>query len=219
MKKKILLSLLAFVFCLAIVGCEKESKDGWELTKDTARGSVEIVIDEDAKSAYDKAMQSYEEGSLTLIALLGEQVVAGTNYMYLCQGDNKLKVVIVYNDLEGNSSVTSVKDFDLNKYANKDISMNAEMLSGGWYTIIPGRPIMLAEQLQSYFDTATEKLVGVSYFPASVIATNTDSYAILCYGRTADANATEGVYVLTLRVKDNNPEIASIAAIDLKDFN
>ena len=78
---------------------------------------------------------------------------------------------------------------------------------------------MLSEQLQNYFDTVTEGLVGVSYYPVRVLATNTDSYAILCYGRVSDANATEGVYIMTLKVENDKPELVSIAAIDLKEFN
>jgi len=219
MKKKIIFSLLAIVFCLTIIGCEKESNEEWELTSDTARGTIEIVIDEDAASAFNDAYKNSKEENLSLVALLGEQVVAGTNYMYLCKSNNNLKVVIVYKDLEGNSSITSIKDFDLNKYINKDISMSGEALSGGWYTTIPGKPIMLGEQLQNYFDTVTEGLVGVSYYPVRVLATNTDSYAILCYGRVSDANATEGVYIMTLKVENDKPELVSIAAIDLKEFN
>lgn len=52
-------------------------------------------------------------------ALLATQVVSGTNYMFLCSGDNGgefpgryQQVVIVYADLEGNAQVTNICTLD-----------------------------------------------------------------------------------------------------------
>jgi hypothetical protein len=216
--KKILLSVFVVIFTFVLSGCNK-TNDEWELTKDTARGSMELMIEEDVINVFNDANKKYTKGDLDLVALLGEQVVAGTNYMFLCRSDDSYKVVIVYNDLSGNSEITSVKDFDLNKYAYKDNSVTEEMLSGGWHTSIPGKTVMLSEKVQSYFDTAFEQIIGVSYYPIMTLATKGNDYLILAYGRMSDLNATEGVYVVTLKVDEQDKPTVNIAGIDLKDFN
>jgi hypothetical protein len=185
------------------------------------------MFEEDVQNAFYIASKETKEYALTPVALLGQQVVAGTNYMFLCQaekdGVKDFKAVIVYVNLEGKPLITNVVDFDVTKYMNKDISLNAETLSGGWQTSIPGKPFVIDEKVQAYYDEAIQKVIGVSYFPIKVLAhqeKDGDTYVILSYGRMADQNATEGVYVLTLFVDENDkPEIKSIAAVDLKEFN
>ena len=85
----------------------------------TAAGESQAQIPDDAQAAFDKAISDFEGGDLTPEALLATQVVAGTNYMFLCSGavgvdvpGNYLQVVIVYADLEGNAQVTNVCTLD-----------------------------------------------------------------------------------------------------------
>ena len=214
MKKKGLIIAL-IVVCLVMVGCKKEeTKVGdWELTL----SETNDFLDEDAKDA----IKDYNK-DLKPVALLGTQVVAGTNYMYLVNDSTSYKVVVIYKDLEGKMQVTKITDFDITKYANENKSMDVETLSGGWTTEIPGKPMMLEDTIQSAFDEANGKIVGVTYYPIKVLATkeeNGTKYAILCYGKMSDANGTTGIYVQTLYVTGNTKEIGSISAVDLKDYN
>ena len=214
MKKKCLVVVLV-VICLFMVACKnkEEKSNDWVLSV----ASENDFIDEDVK----EAIKDYNK-ELKPLVLLGEQVVAGTNYMYLCNDSNSFKVAVVYKDLEGKTQVTKVTDFDVTKYANENISMNAETLAGGWTTNMPGKPMTIDETVQEAFDEAKAKVIGVTYYPAKILATREKdgtSYAILCYGVMSDANSTTGVYVLTLYVTGNTKEIVSIANIDLKDYN
>ena len=214
MKRKRLIIALIMI-CLLIVGCKKEEikNTDWVYTN----AGTNDFIDEDIKNA----LADYNK-ELKPIAILGEQVVAGTNYMYLCGDANTYKIAVIYKDLEGKVQVTKVTDFDVKKYVNASKSLNVEKLVGGWTTNIPGKPFMLDDAIQKDLDTALEKAVGVTYYPIKVLATQEKdgvNYAILCYGKMSDANATTGVYLLTLYVNGNTKEIISIAAIDLKDYN
>jgi hypothetical protein len=75
-----------------------------------------LNIPKDAMDAFDRAAKEYDGMTFEPIALLGSQVVAGKNYMFLCKGTTvtqnpktSLKTVIVYNDLGNNSEITLVK--------------------------------------------------------------------------------------------------------------
>ena len=227
MKKKYVIGITIILLSILLVGCTKNNakkkaiNSNWNLEVTES----EIQFDEDLLEAFNSAKEKYSDQSIKPIALLAEQVVAGTNYMFLCktvQNDVKeYKVAILYKDLEGKSEITKVTDFDVTEYINEDANVDNSVVVGGWTTNIPGKPIMLEEKIQNQFDQATDKLVGADYYPISVLAEDKDgnNFAILCYGRYSDANQTTGIFMLTLNTKETKPEISSIAQIDLKEFN
>lgn len=74
------------------------------------------VITEDIRKICDKAFEELEGVRYTPIALLGTQVVAGTNYQVLCaaevavpDAETEYAVVTIYEDLEGNVEVTDIE--------------------------------------------------------------------------------------------------------------
>lgn len=89
----------------------------------------------DQEDILQKALKDSDE-SFSGIALLGTQVVSGTNYAFLGQTSNDdvltWSVAVVYQDLEGNVSLTSVEDIDLSKYTEGSSDINFEQLAGGW---------------------------------------------------------------------------------------
>jgi hypothetical protein len=78
------------------------------------------ALEGDVRNVFAKALTGYTTYSLRPIALLGTQLVAGTNYRFLClgigSGAKDLFIVDVYNDLQGVSKVTSCKPLDLETY-------------------------------------------------------------------------------------------------------
>ncbi len=78
------------------------------------------ALEEDVRDVFTKAVTGYTQYSFRPIALLGTQLVAGTNYRFLClgigSGTKDLFVVDVYSDLQGASKVTSCKPLDLEAY-------------------------------------------------------------------------------------------------------
>ena len=88
--------------------------------KFTGNTTLAVVI---TNAAFDKAQQGYAGVGFTPIALLGTQVVAGTNYKFLCDGTAavqnpaaELYVVTVYEDPSGNAEISSAEAFDLLYY-------------------------------------------------------------------------------------------------------
>ena len=73
------------------------------------------AMPEDAATAYAKALEGFVGNSLTPVALLGTQLVAGMNYAFLCHSSLvtlepvvSMQLVVIYADLEGNASVTNI---------------------------------------------------------------------------------------------------------------
>lgn len=86
---------------------------GWSLRE----ADSSAVLPEDAQAAFTQAVTVAEE-SLSPIALLGTQVVAGTNYKVLAQGENALYIVTVYAPLTGDASITDMEMLDLLAYVS-----------------------------------------------------------------------------------------------------
>lgn len=87
----------------------------WSIPEDQA-------ITDEINNLFWQAMDSYQTGTITTaytpVALLGTQVVAGTNYAVLCRASeiNKgrtLVIVYLYQDLEGTATVLSINDLPL----------------------------------------------------------------------------------------------------------
>lgn len=89
---------------------------GWEITQ----GSPAPADNPDAREAFDKALEGLTGCDYDLIAVLGSQVVAGTNYSYLCRetivvpdAEPDFAVLNVYEDLNGNAEITGDKPLPL----------------------------------------------------------------------------------------------------------
>ena len=94
---------------------------GWQ----TPDQITTVEIPEEAKNAFNKAVEGFTGNDLTPMVLLGTQVVAGTNYAFLCHSKlvtaepvESIQVVIVYEDLEGNASITEIHNVDVSGYVN-----------------------------------------------------------------------------------------------------
>ena len=82
---------------------------------------VQAITDE-INNAFWQAMNSYQTGTITVayqpVAILGTQVVAGTNYAFLCKASEINKgtswvIVYLYRDLENNASIIGITDLPL----------------------------------------------------------------------------------------------------------
>jgi hypothetical protein len=220
MKKKILLLLLICTVAIVFTGCETEEKEkkeeekvgAWKVNKDVSPSYI------DEEELFTKTMDSFNP-SFKPIALLGKQVVSGTNYMYLAKEKGELYIIIVYDGIDSEPYVPYFRPFDINEFAGKDIKNNSEPLTGGWNVEIPGKAIMLDEKVQEAFDNATSKITDITYSPIGVLGTQVvagTNYAILCYGK----GANDGIYVVTLYDGvDGTQKIINSAYLDLAKFN
>ena len=112
---------------------------GWAATED-------ITVTEEAQQAFDAAVETEEEAltglELEAVALLGTQVVSGTNYCILCRGRSAGKelrqdpfyaVLYIYQDLEGNAKILDADDLDMGIDEDRDDREETDEL--GWEDI------------------------------------------------------------------------------------
>jgi len=99
-----------------IMDSEVEAPSGEQLDGGiTETASPEITAE--AKEAFDKAMETMTGVSYNPLALLGTQLVAGTNYIIFCEAtasvpgaETGYAIVTVYAGVDGSCSVAEVKD-------------------------------------------------------------------------------------------------------------
>lgn len=230
MNKKIIMSIAIIVlFTICLTGCNKKSKKddnseywGVEITDQQAE------IPKEAMEAYKRAAKKYEEGSYDVIALLGKQVVAGTNYMFLCKESENAqtsympyRTVIVYNDLKDESKITSVNEFYAEQYANQNIEDKSTAKTGGWEVDFPDKPVALPTPMNTIYNNATKDLKGVKYSPIANLANEKvksgTNHAVVCYGNKDNKN---GIYVLTIsEIENEEPKVKTSAYVDLSEYN
>ena len=93
---------------------------GWQVAEDYTTAP----IPKESFEAYDAATQQFVGNDLHPMAYLGSQVVAGTNYAFLCHSTlvtadpvSSIQVVTVYEDLEGNCEILNICTLDLASFA------------------------------------------------------------------------------------------------------
>ena len=182
---------------------------GWEMIKDT---SVEANID--AMHAFDKAKETLDGYAYEPLAVLGRQMVSGTNYCILCRGWFAVKnarpemmLVYVYEDLDGNASFTGVKTL-----------INAANVFGGW-SVNEGEIFLEQNKnVSAAFDKAMEGLTGASYEPVAYIGSQLVSgmnYMILCRESPVVPDA-DSQYALVKVYEDlnGNAEVLEVTGIE-----
>ena len=234
----IIIAIILFIICFGIgyiistskhIETTKEKEitkvGGWELNT-----IVTNTIPSDKEKIFKKAIEKYTGAELEPIAYLGYQVVSGTNHMYLVksttttkEAKTTFKVVIVYQNLKKEVEIKDIKDFNIEKYVNKDIDLSKEEATGAWEVSNVAGENSLNKEEKEIFKKATEELTGVNYKPVALLATQVVSgknYAILATGETVTKEPTYAISIFTIyKDLNDNVETISIANINLADFN
>lgn len=163
--KKIFTVIMAFVLAMAlgVAAVAEPVAGGWNTVNE------ETTLTEHAFNALDKAQQKLLGAKYDAIALLGTQVVAGTNYAILCSitpvvPDAKIAsyaIVYVYEALDGECTVLDVQ------HVNPVVS---EGMLGGW-TINDGTDEELNNEAFQALELAAEYMTGASYKAVALVAT------------------------------------------------
>ena len=99
MLKKISILLLALILIITFAACGSQGKtenaevetdvesteevdDGWEIADNSA-----AALPKEVQIAFDEAVEKFTGSELTPIAYIANQIVAGTNYMILCEAE------------------------------------------------------------------------------------------------------------------------------------
>ena len=162
---------------------------GWQLNDDETVGWAT----EEATAAFEKATTELTGADYQIVAQLGQQVVAGMNYMFLCKETmvtanpvTKLSIVTVYADLEGNAKVANVEDLDLGMFYGAEDSEVSEALLGGWSIPDGFQAVNLPVPASTAYDQALANESG--YYPMALLGSqlvNGTNYAVLCFDGSA----------------------------------
>lgn len=79
--------------------------------------SDKLELEGEQKEIFEKALDGFVGSNIEPLAYLGNQVVAGMNYKYVCRvtpvtpnAGQKIQVVVIYVDLDGNATFTDFYD-------------------------------------------------------------------------------------------------------------
>lgn len=241
--KKILLIALSLILVLGIVGCNKKEEEpvptdpipqeeelagGWQINSENSLTSMP----QEAATAWDAAMEGFAGAGYEPVALIGTQLVAGTNYMFLARETLvtekpvvKLAAVVVYADLEGNATVNSVKELDLGALTSKENSgTDPEAgLAGGW-TVFEDMDKMadVSSEDADTFNKALEGLTGVGYTPVTVLGTQVvagENLAYLAKGTMVTAEPVTNAYVISVyKDLEGGASVNNICVLNLADL-
>ena len=193
---------------------------GWSVNGEAAS----TLTDEEA-AIFESAIQGLLGVSYTPVAVLATQLVAGTNYAFLCSGVTVIPnatpewyVVTVYQDLKGNTAVISIEDIELDDIDTLD-NLDTAAKVGAWKVAEPEEPAELPEKAQAAFEKASANWVGVGFSPIALLGTQIvagTNYKVLCYGTTVTKDPVTSLYVIDI-YEDLNGE-AKITDAELFDL-
>jgi len=104
--KLILAWMLALIPLLTLAACAKKEEPQLVGAPVEAENTE---ITEELKGYFDAATASLDMEYVP-VKLISTQVVAGTNYKFLCTANGEEKYVTIYVDLDKNASVTEITD-------------------------------------------------------------------------------------------------------------
>ena len=187
--KRILVFLFVLLFsCSAFA--ESALTGGW-----TASDVTPLPMPAEAEEALNNA-QTGLDAKYEPVALLATQVVADTNYCFLCKAtagtlnadkdeDELWQLVYVYRDLQGKASIIDTDGIDLEidgpDYDDDDDDDDAP-LAGGWQVYV-NESVSISEDAAAAFDKALDSLGDALYMPVAELGSQVvagRNYCLLC---------------------------------------
>ena len=133
------------------------SLGGWEVNN----GKLSIEENTEAKATFEKATEGLTGYEYEPIALLGTQIVSGTNYSILARGkavvpdaEPSYEIIMIYEDLEGNAKILGEKAL---VGGEGEEAVGAFTANDGEYDFSKN------VEVKAIFDKAFDGLVGASY--------------------------------------------------------
>lgn len=180
---------------------------GWE-------NSTNYKLDDEAKAAFEKATKGLLGVDYEAIALLGKQVVAGTNYSILVRetvvvpdAEPTISVITIYEDLEGNAEITDDKE------------IIGEQAAGGFTANAGDVDMAKNADIQKKLDTALDGFVGsdiepIAYLGSQVVAGA--NYMVLCKSTPAYPDAIPEYELITVYEDlDGNISLGDMETLEL----
>ena len=182
---------------------------GWEIND----GSTSLNKNPEAKDAFLKARKAATNVKIQPIAFLGSQVVAGTNYCFLCKvtavspdAKPEIALVYVYKDLKGNAEITGYQTI-IGKQVPGGFNANDGKFKLG------NNKLVKKAYREAMKDTPADAYEPVAYLGDQVVAGS--NYMILARG-TGTNDVAKGLYLIIVYADlDGNAEINRIESLEL----
>ena len=213
--------LLALILVLALIGgltaCGSggsvEMTGGWSMPVQNA-----VELPKDVKAGFDKVAGK----DLVPVALVAQQVVSGTNDMILCRKGNEYRMITLYRDLQGTTSITNDVPFVLTDYTNGGDKLQTTPLAGGWHTPTDLTSIPLPDDAKTAFKNASLGFSGNNIESMALLGTQVVAgmnYAILCRVTPDVENAVSTVQVIIIYSDpQKSASITSFSPVDPKKY-
>ena len=227
MMKKISAFVLATLMLLTLAFgafAENPIDGGWS-------ESASHTLTPEQKDIATKALADLAGTNYTPVAYIASQVVAGTNYMILCEEttatekpETSYKMVVVYADLEGNAEFASINDFEYVAYTVGDSEeISAENLAGGWSVPDDAAGSAVPDDAKEAFDKAVGAFTGAEIVPLALLGNQIvagTNYAFICKSTLTTEEPVTGIQIVTVYADlEDNAEIIGISTVDPADFN
>lgn len=189
------------------IAAREEMVGGWTEQSPVLTDEVREIF----AKAYPDEGENEGDAYYDPIALLGTQVVSGTNYKILFRkgvvGDSTAEeyaVGKIYVDLQGNVEVLSTEETDV----------KTELNDGAWEVYAVAE---LTDDEKTAFEGAFDGLLGVSYEPLSVIAEKDTGYMVLCKGTVVYPDAVSYYTVVEIdKTEAGNLELQDISDLSVE---
>ena len=225
MKKIRLFMILSFILLTTLPVSAATASGGWTVAK--ARYSFLTPVQEDIfNRAVDKAVGvSYEP-----VALLAKQVVAGTNYVFLCQGTTVTAkptkawyILTASRSLKNKVTLRSVKKIRLSSIKTNKAPRKGNSDGGLQIVPIKNKTKALSASARTVFRKGTRDYVGYDLRPIALLGTQVvrgKNYRFLCYGTGIGTNsASKDIFVVDI-YKDLNGKcsVSSCKPVKLEKY-
>ncbi len=160
-------------------------------------GEESTEVSAEIQEYLKKAAADQQDVTLTPIAVLGTQVVAGKNYRLLCaatksgqEGSPVYAVVTMYVDLQKNATISDMQTSDV-----PAISANDEQLAGGVEAVAD---LKITTEAEKAFKEAVNSM---DYIPVALLGTQVvagTNYMILCESKSDKENTIGKYTILTV---------------------
>ena len=233
---KTLKTILILILCLSLAACtvacsaatnnastsntEEPISGGW------STGEPTEVTDEQ-KEIFAKATEAFAGMEYTPVRFLGQQVVAGMNYRFLCKGratvpgaEEVWAILELYQDLEGNAEVTGILDLTDEQAAKYGVDPR-ELYFGGMQIANPFvdcESLDAAAEIAGFDFTVPETVEG--YPDRMIQAIANDLIQVFC--TTGDMAQSDTEYILLRKgvgTEDISGDYNEYASVTEEDVN
>ena len=217
-----ILSLILVAFSIPTLSVSAAaSSGGWTVTK--ARYSF---LTSGQEKIFNKAVDKQVGVSYEPVALLATQVVAGKNYVFLCQGTTvtaKPKkawyILTASKSLKNKVTLRSVKKITLSSIKTARNPRKGTSDGGLSIVLVKNKPQALSASARSVFRKGTEDYVGYDLRPIALLGTQVvkgANYRFLCCGAGFGSNsASKDIFVVDI-YKDVNRKCSVSSCKPLK---